>query len=190
MGSKVCPPGDARSKPINTARGTLERRRTCGLKDNRTAASAETAVPLRCRERLEPVGPLDPRRPARPRTFPRRRIGRTTRANARCENDGGCLKTESVMSARERRAHFPSPLEGEGARAEAKPSECGRGVIFVGSFLRKRTPHPARARYRSALATLSLKGLTWAQMLQCESMDVALRFVCCAAIRLHRVILA
>ena len=34
----------------------------------RTAISAEIAVLLRCREMPEPVGPPDPRRPARPRT--------------------------------------------------------------------------------------------------------------------------
>jgi hypothetical protein len=54
----------------NTARGTSERRRTCGSTTTRTAASAEIAVLLRCREMPRPVGPFDSRRPARPRTFP------------------------------------------------------------------------------------------------------------------------
>jgi hypothetical protein len=43
-------------------------------------------------------------------------------------------------------ALFPSPLEGEGARAEAKPSEGGRGV----SFCSRKIPLSRLAlRYRS-----------------------------------------
>ncbi len=34
------------------------------------------------------------------------------------------------MIVAQRLARFPSPLEGEGARAEAKPSEGGRGVLL------------------------------------------------------------
>jgi hypothetical protein len=37
--------------------------------------------------------------------------------------------TEAKFVARLPCALFPSPLEGEGARAEAKPSEGGRGVL-------------------------------------------------------------
>jgi hypothetical protein len=59
--------GPCGGKPQNTARGTLERRRTCGS-TLRTPVSAEIAVPLRCGDASRPVGPSDPRRPARPRT--------------------------------------------------------------------------------------------------------------------------
>ena len=45
----------------------------------RTAVSAEIAVLLRCGDMPKPVGPLDPRRPAPPRTF-RERFGRMIRA--------------------------------------------------------------------------------------------------------------
>jgi len=62
----------------------------------------------------------------------------------------------SAQSAQ--RALFPSPLAGEGARAEAKPSEGGRGVVSLKNHFAKRTPLPVRARYRSALTTLSRKG--------------------------------
>src|SRR4051812_6020207 len=39
--------------------------------------------------------------------------------------------TQVIQKSSERRALFPSPLAGEGDRAEAKPSEVGRGVVFV-----------------------------------------------------------
>jgi len=60
--------GGRAEQASNTARGTLERKRTCGFCNIRTAASAEIAAPPRHREMLGPVGPFDPRRPAPPRT--------------------------------------------------------------------------------------------------------------------------
>src|SRR4051812_40612189 len=42
--------------------------------------------------------------------------------------------TQVIQKSSERRILFPSPLAGEGDRAEAKPSEVGRGVIFVKTF--------------------------------------------------------
>src|SRR4051812_10876473 len=65
--------------------------------------------------------------------------------------------TQAIQNSSERRTRFPSPLAGEGDRAEAKPSEVGRGVIFIQEFSNQ-TPLPARARYRSARSTLSRKG--------------------------------
>ena len=88
---KTPPTGGRAEQTSNTARGTLERRRTCGS-TLRTPVSAEIAVPLRCGDASKPVGPSDPRRPARPRTFssaPRpndsdaKRIARTMEAGLR-----------------------------------------------------------------------------------------------------------
>ena len=90
---KGSPTGGFAEQASNTARGTLERKRTCGTQKYRTAARPGLAVPLRCREMPKPVGLLDPRRPARPRTYFRGATGRMTRAQARrgerwrlCEN--------------------------------------------------------------------------------------------------------
>ena len=69
---------------------------------DRTAASAEIAVPLSRREVRKPVGPLDPRRPARPRANFEKRIGRMTRANTRRENDGACVEIASDLAGRKR----------------------------------------------------------------------------------------
>src|SRR4051812_39129407 len=44
--------------------------------------------------------------------------------------------TQVIQKSSERRTLFPSPLAGEGDRAEAKPSEVGRGAIFRQTFLR------------------------------------------------------
>jgi hypothetical protein len=60
----------------------------------RTPVSAEIAVPLRCGDASRPVGPSDPRRPARPRTFFRQRIGRMTRVHPHRENEGGWPEPE------------------------------------------------------------------------------------------------
>ena len=60
VGSKLSPPGVMRSKPQTPRAG---RRREGGLADLKTTGSP------RCREMSRPVGPPDPRRPARPRTF-------------------------------------------------------------------------------------------------------------------------
>ena len=81
------PPGVSRSKPINTARGTLERRRTCGTERQQDGGPAGFAVPLRCREMPRPVGPSDSRRPARPRTYFDGATGRITRARMRREKE-------------------------------------------------------------------------------------------------------
>jgi len=51
---------------------------------------------------------------------------------------------------------FPSPLEGEGAQAEAKPSEGGRGVSAKRAH--QDDPSPGSAALPRAFATLSLKG--------------------------------
>ena len=53
---KTPPTGGRAEQTSNTARGTLERRRTCGS-TLRTPVSAEIAVPLRCGDASKPVGP-------------------------------------------------------------------------------------------------------------------------------------
>src|SRR6185437_6803684 len=61
--------GGAAEQTSNTARGTLERRRTCGSPPYRDTGPGRGRCLLRYREISEPVGPSDPRRPAPPRTY-------------------------------------------------------------------------------------------------------------------------
>ena len=66
---KTPPTGGVPSKPQTPRAGRWREGGLAALPQYRTAISAETAVPLRLRESSEPVGPSDPRRPARHRTF-------------------------------------------------------------------------------------------------------------------------
>ena len=52
----VTSPGVAQNKASNTARGTLEKWRTCGTTEP-DGASSKSIVPLQLRERLKPAGP-------------------------------------------------------------------------------------------------------------------------------------
>src|SRR3954453_11792956 len=86
-----------------------------------------------------------------PRSFPRMREPSTYFHTQ-------VFHTQVIQKSPERRTLFPSPLAGEGDRAEAKPSEVGRGVIFVKTFS-KRTPLPDRARYRAQSSLRRLRKL-------------------------------
>ena len=62
------------------------------------------------------------------------------RAEGRLRATSTYFHTQVIQKSSERRTLFPSPLAGEGDRAEAKPSEVGRGVISVENFYRKAQP--------------------------------------------------
>ena len=85
-----------RSKP-KTPRADAGEKADLRFYRYRTAASAEIAVPLRCRETSKPVGPSDPRRPARPRTFSSAHRPKTRMQMLR-ENDGGCVDAQDRSS--------------------------------------------------------------------------------------------
>ena len=98
-----------------------------------------------------------------------RRVGRSPRRGSAPR----CADQAAVMESCGRAARFPSPLEGEGARAEAKPSERGRGV---GATNRALTPLPDSARLSLRSTHPLLKGRGEARALKlCEIKRSALQ---------------
>ena len=105
--ASVTPPGVARSKPKDTARGTPERRRTCGFIENRAASDREMSS---CLVFVRGSGPRVRQDPGVPRALIvfGRDVAITARARTRRGNAGGCF------------SFFPSPLAGEGAGAKRR----------------------------------------------------------------------
>jgi hypothetical protein len=108
------PPGALRSKPQNTARGTLRTERTCGCSDFDTPRRREASRPvgpstlsLRTLRKLECA--RNPKRPARPRFFSRR--ADIVRAGYRA----------GPASGETRRRAYPAP------RQRIRATACVRG---------------------------------------------------------------
>jgi hypothetical protein len=86
-------------------------------------ASSKSIVPLQLRERLRPVGPSGPRRPAPPSLFRVVQL-RKPRAQMRRENANGCL-SRSDRDGTTREPRVPRPAKrGEGKR------KCAHGLMI------------------------------------------------------------
>jgi len=68
--------------------------------------------------------------------------------------------TQLIQKSSARRTLSPSPLAGEGDRAEAKPSEVGRGVVFIEDFYRQvfRSGFMERSGLVALLVQQSMRG--------------------------------
>jgi hypothetical protein len=126
--------GGRAEQASNTARGTSEKRRTCGSRQP-DGASSKSIVPPRLRERLRPVGPSGPRRPAPPSSF---RVAHRSKPRARIASREG----ERMSGELERCASRESLASRSGERV---PSECEAGEGHRAIWQRPLTRRATRA---------------------------------------------